>query len=61
MGTIIQPPGIPEECRDLAIARNVLERFVRRQLLFPVNDNYFSLSTTITPEAAQRAAAGGGR
>lgn len=28
MGTIIQPPGIPEECRDLAIARNVLERFV---------------------------------
>ena len=33
---------------------------VRRQLFFPVSDNYFSRSTTITPEAA-RSAAGRGR
>jgi hypothetical protein len=32
------------------------KKSVRRQLLFPVNDNYFSLSTTITPEAALCAA-----
>ena len=34
---------------------------VWRQLLFPVSDNYFSRSTTITPEAARSAAAAEGR
>ncbi len=34
-----------------------MNSFVRRQLFFPVSDNYFSLSTTITLEVARSAAA----
>src|SRR5262249_33639862 len=45
----------PEAWRS--VNRRSSSRIVWRQLLFPVSDNYFSLSTTITLEAARSAAA----
>jgi hypothetical protein len=63
--TVINPV---HRCTNIAVwggengyVQQICADAVRRQLLFPVNDNYFSLSTTITPEAARSAAAGGGR
>jgi hypothetical protein len=46
--------------RSTTQSQRAPSRRVRRQLLLSVTDNYFSRSTTITPEAARSAAAGAG-